>query len=144
MSFLYALENQGYQKTIIYFSVTVKPIKGGSNGIMISFGCCILGILQCLQTRICRQHSTTDSLGSSSFAVWRLIVWRLYRNCLRLPPETRMHSSRMRTARSLTVSHRKKHAPLPQEQPCTPPGATTHAPPGATTHAPGATTHTPL
>ena len=29
VSFLYALENQGYQKTIIYFSVTVKPIKGG-------------------------------------------------------------------------------------------------------------------
>ena len=57
---------------------------------------------------------------------------------------TRMHSSRMRTTRSLTVSHRKNHA-HPQEQPCThthpeqphtPPGATTHAPPRATMHAP--------
>ena len=33
-----------------------------------------------------------------------------------------MHSSRMRTARSLTVSHRKNHA-------CPPAGATMHAPP---------------
>ena len=48
---------------------------------------------------------------------------------------TRMHSSRMRTARSLTVSHRKNHA-RPPEQPCTPPGSN-HA------HAPGATMHTP-
>ena len=55
----------------------------------------------------------------------------------------------MRTARSLTVSHRKNHAGPPS-----PPGATTHAPqsnhacppPRAITHAcpPGATTHTPL
>ena len=68
---------------------------------------------------------------------------------------TRMHSSRMRTARSLivspylVVSHarpprsnhvcppvatmhapRSNHArPPPREQPCTPPAATTHAPP---------------
>ena len=73
-------------------------------------------------------------------------------------PVTRMHSSRMRTARSLTVSHRKNHAPPqsnqagPPEQPrMPPPGATTHAPPGATMHAPqsnharplGATMHAP-
>ena len=73
--------------------------------------------------------------------------------------KTRMHSNRMRTARSLTVSHRKNHAcppekpymppeqpsmpprsnhahppqqpcmPPPWEQPCMPPRATTHAPP---------------
>ena len=70
---------------------------------------------------------------------------------------TRMHSSRMCTACSLTVSHRilcmpptTMHAPLPL-QPCMPP-ATTHAPhnhkchlqpctPPATTHPP--TTHAP-
>ena len=80
--------------------------------------------------------------------------------------QTRMHSSRMRTARSLTVSHRKNHAcpppsnhTHPPEQPhmpprsnhAHPPRATTHAPPGATTHAPleqphmppRATTHAP-
>ena len=60
--------------------------------------------------------------------------------------KTRMHSSRMRTARSLTVSPYLvvSHACPPEqprtllehprtppqpEQPCTPPGATTHAPP---------------
>ena len=45
---------------------------------------------------------------------------------------TRMHSSRMRTARSLTVSPYLVvfHArPPPPEQPRMPPGATTHAPP---------------
>ena len=53
-----------------------------------------------------------------------------------------MHSSRMRTARSLTVSAylvvSHAHPPwrnhAPPEQPCTP-GTTTH-PPGATMHAP--------
>ena len=87
---------------------------------------------------------------------------------------TRMHSSRMRTARSLTVSHRipcmppgrnhacppggTTHAPssnhaFPPEQPRMPPGATMHTPwqqpcmppLAATMHAPpGATTHAPL
>ena len=67
---------------------------------------------------------------------------------------TRMHSSRMRTARSLIVSpylvisHARlplaatRHAPLGATRHA-PPGATTHAPPGATTHAPRATTHHP-
>ena len=66
-----------------------------------------------------------------------------------------MHSSRMRTARSLIVS------PYLVVSHARPPGATTHAPPAATTHAPreqpcmpprsnhawppqGATTHAPL
>ena len=59
---------------------------------------------------------------------------------------TRMHSSRMCTARSLTVSRcilcmaPRNHACPPQ--PCTPP-ATMHVP-LATTHAPQATTHAPL
>ena len=76
--------------------------------------------------------------------------------------QTRMHSSRMRTARSLIVSpyfvvshahppqeQPRTHLPAatmhaPLEQPCTPPRAATHAPPAATTHAlPGATTHAP-
>ena len=72
---------------------------------------------------------------------------------------TRMHSSRMRTARSLTVSHRKNHAHPPSnyacppwEQPHMPPGSNHACPPRATTHAPGsnharsprATTHAPL
>ena len=66
---------------------------------------------------------------------------------------TRMHSSRMRTARSLTVSPYLvvSHACPPGATTHTPPRATTHAPPGATTHAPpvqpctppGATTHAP-
>ena len=49
-----------------------------------------------------------------------------------------MHSSRMRTARSLAVSHRKKHArpPIITTHAPLPPGATTHAPPGATMHTP--------
>ena len=47
---------------------------------------------------------------------------------------TRMHSSRMHTTHSLTVSHWKNHA-HPPGKPHTPPGATTHAP-GATTYAP--------
>ena len=52
--------------------------------------------------------------------------------------KTRMHSSRMRTARSLIVS------PYLVVSHACPPGATTHAPPGATMHAPpGATTHAP-
>ena len=62
----------------------------------------------------------------------------------------RMHSSRMRTARSLTVSPclviphtcpppgATMHPP---EQPCMPPQATTQ-PPGATTHAPPGSNHT--
>ena len=83
-------------------------------------------------------------------------------------PITRMHSSRMRTARSLTVppylvvSHarppRSNHA-SPPEQPCMPPRATMHppgsnhaCPPGVNTHPPWeqphmppqATTHAPL
>ena len=51
-----------------------------------------------------------------------------------------MHSSRMRTARSLTVSRRFLHMPP------LPPGKTMHTPPGVTTHGPplGATTHAPL
>ena len=62
-----------------------------------------------------------------------------------------MHSSRMRTARSLTVSHRKTtHTPPGATKP---PRATMHAPPeqpcmpsplGATTHTPQATMHAPL
>ena len=65
---------------------------------------------------------------------------------------TRMHSSRMRTARSLTVSHCirknwKNHArPPPRIKPRMPPGATTHTtPPPRSNHArpPGATTHAP-
>ena len=67
--------------------------------------------------------------------------------------ETRMHSSRMRTARSLIVSPylvishvcpppgATMHAP--PEQPCTPPGATTHAPPEQPRMPPGATMHPP-
>ena len=59
---------------------------------------------------------------------------------------TRMHSSRMRTARSLivslylVVSHARPPGATmhtPQEQPHTPPRATMHAPLGATMHAPG-------
>ena len=64
---------------------------------------------------------------------------------------TRMHSSRMRTARSLTVSHQKNHACPPRSNHACPPRATTHTPPQsnhahpprATTHPPGATTHAP-
>ena len=74
--------------------------------------------------------------------------------------KTRMHSSRMRTARSLIVSpylvvshtppRATTHAPPESNHAC-PPGATMHAPPGPTMHAPqsnhahppGATTHPP-
>ena len=60
---------------------------------------------------------------------------------------TRMHSSRMRTARSLTVSHCirknwKNHAPprktthAPPEKPCTPPLEKPRMPPNKTMHAP--------
>ena len=53
--------------------------------------------------------------------------------------QTRMHSSRMRTARSLTVSRISlypMHAPpeqpcTPPKQPCMPPRATMHTPPGS-------------
>ena len=73
-----------------------------------------------------------------------------------------MHSSRMRTARSLIVSPYlvvSHTCPPGSNHMHAPPGATTHAPPGATTHAPwsnhahppgsnhacppGATTHDP-
>ena len=67
-----------------------------------------------------------------------------------------MHSSRMRTARSLTVSpyliisppRATTHAPrsnhaCPPEQPCMPPRATMHAPRSNHTCPPRATTHTP-
>ena len=62
--------------------------------------------------------------------------------------QTRMHSSRMCTARSLIISPYLvvSHACPPPEQPhMPPPGATTHAPPpGATMHAPlGPTMHIP-
>ena len=61
----------------------------------------------------------------------------------KIPGKTRMHSSRMRTACSLTVSHRKNHA-CPPQQPCMPPWEHPRMPPlGATTHAPRATTHAP-
>ena len=59
-----------------------------------------------------------------------------------------MHSSRMRTARSLTVSPylvvSPTHTPPPQEQPHMPPWEQLHMPPWSN-HAcpPGATTHTP-
>ena len=63
---------------------------------------------------------------------------------------TRMHSSRMRTARSLTVSHRKNHACPPRAnthappvQPCTPSPSNHAHPPRATTHAPREQPHTP-
>ena len=74
-------------------------------------------------------------------------------------PETRMHSSRMLTASSLTFSHRILHMPpwqpcmpphnhaCPQatthtpQQPCTPPPATTHAP--CQPHTPHTTMHAP-
>ena len=51
------------------------------------------------------------------------------------PHVTRMHSSRMRTARSLTVSHGKNHARPPEEprtpleQPHMPPREQPHTPP---------------
>ena len=60
----------------------------------------------------------------------------LYRVTLSI---TRMHSSRMRTARSLTVSRRIPCTPPQQPHP---PPATTHTP-VATTHAPSATMHAP-
>ena len=76
----------------------------------------------------------------SSFS--RILQLSLSREFKKTQFITRMHSSRMRTAHSLTISHRKKYA-CPLEQPCTPPRATMHAPrsnhacpPGATTHAP--------
>ena len=57
--------------------------------------------------------------------------------------ETRMHSRRMRTARSLTVSHhilcmppRKNHTCLPPKKPCTPLQKNHTHPLGATMHAP--------
>ena len=81
---------------------------------------------------------------------------------------TRMHSSRMRTARSLTVSRcilctqpppQENHTPprkkprmpppektmhAPQQKPCMPPSQKNYACPRANTHAPpGATTHNP-
>ena len=65
--------------------------------------------------------------------------------------ETRMHSSRMRTARSLTISRRILHTP-PREKPCMPPRKNHAHPPGSnhthpprSNHAcpPGATTHAP-
>ena len=66
---------------------------------------------------------------------------------------TRMHSSRMRTARSLAVSHRKNHTRpppraathAPPEQPrMPPPNKTTHTPPNKTMHLPpNKTTHAP-
>ena len=61
---------------------------------------------------------------------------------------TRMHSSRMRTARSLTVSHcirkteKTTHAPPLNKTTHAPPNKTMHAPPNKTTHAPpNKTTH---
>ena len=59
---------------------------------------------------------------------------------------TRMHSSRMRTARSLTVSRRILRRPPPQ--PRIPPGnharpSGNHAHPPATMHAPSTTMHAP-
>ena len=51
--------------------------------------------------------------------------------------KTRMHSSRMRTARSLTVSHRKNNArPPPGSNHACPPEQPHTPPPGATTHPP--------
>ena len=59
---------------------------------------------------------------------------------------TRMHSSRMHTARSLTVSHRilcmppgKNHTP--PEKPCMPPGKNHTCPLAKTTHAPPSKNH---
>ena len=52
--------------------------------------------------------------------------------------KTRMHSSRIRTARSLIVSPY-----LVISHAGSPPGTTMHAPPGATTHAPLEQAHTP-
>ena len=51
-----------------------------------------------------------------------------------------MHSSRMRTACSLTVSHQKNHARPPWEQPH-PPGSNHACPQGATMHTPPGSNH---
>ena len=74
-------------------------------------------------------------------------------------PLTRMHSSRMCTARSLTVSRRilcmpprqkphmppgKNHACPPRRNHAHPPAKTTHAPGSNHVHPPGATMHAPL
>ena len=56
--------------------------------------------------------------------------------------KTRMHSSRMRTARSLTVSRRiPRTPPPPAEQPRTPREQPHMPPPRATTHAPPQSNH---
>ena len=58
---------------------------------------------------------------------------------------TRMHSSRMRTARSLIVSPYLviSHACPPPEQPCMPPQSNDACPPRATMHAPPEQPHMP-
>ena len=79
---------------------------------------------------------------------WELWQERLIWGIANIFQPTRMHSSRMHTACSLTVSHRKNHAcppratmHAPRSNHAHPPGATMHAPPGATTHAPPGSNH---
>ena len=69
---------------------------------------------------------------------WELWQERLIWGIANIFQPTRMHSSRMRTARSLTVSHRKNHAcppratmHAPPEQPRTPPQSNHACPPGS-------------
>ena len=87
-----------------------------------------------------RVKVTTNSYSSFSRRILQLSLSQEFKKTQFI---TRMHSSRMRTARSLTVSHHKKYAcppwsnhAHPPEQPCMPPWSNHTCPPGATTHAP--------
>ena len=93
------------------------------------------------------KNGNNANIGGRGFTTWKQKTrW------------TRMHSSRMRTACSLTVSRRILRTPPPEktthappEKPCMPPPKKTCMPPrkktckppGATMHTPRATTHDP-
>ena len=116
---------------------------------------CRLLPLRPVNTRCIREHLQNKT--REFFCNYTKLVLKVYIGKRKIISVTRMHSSRMRTARSLMylrISSYPTHAP---------PGATMHAPrsnhtrmpplreqprmpppPGATKHAPlGATTHTP-
>ena len=90
--------------------------------------------LKCQRALIFFSESHTKSGGEFSYCVFIIVSLVRVRNFVLVCRTTtnifltRMHSSRMRTARSLTVSHRILHMPPqekphmpPWEQPCMPP-----------------------
>ena len=133
----------GQTRLIFHLSYNFKGTHTSINSFIPTHKCTVKyrdldhALLQCLELigldkDSCIYFGICDLKSAFCMAPFKEKCWKYF---------TRMHSSRMRTARSLAVSHcirkteKTTHAP-PNKTMHAPPNKTTHAPPNKTMHAP--------